>query len=134
VAYWLTIFGYNAPTSDVEAKKLMLNLWTDNPLRELAQIEIIDIKSSAKLKESWNEFIVRQHYGTSRHFFGSYLCEHPRRSCEALAGATLMLKPWGKNRFPKIQAIAELHNWIQPLLEEEMLYEKENEPFNDVAD
>ncbi len=129
IGYWFTIFGYNAPLSDFDAKELMLEVWKRNSTRELAQIEIIDIKSARELEKSWNEFVVRQHYGIHSDFFHSYLCRYPRRSCEALAGATLMLKPWKVNKFPKAETLSELHNWMQPLLEEETRYEKYKEPF-----
>ena len=129
IGYWFTMFGYSAPLSDVDAKELMLEVWKRNSTRELAQIEIIDIKSGQELKASWDGFIVRQHYGICRDFFDSYLCEYPRRSCEALAAATLMLNPWRKNEFPKAETLSELHNWVQPLLEEEIKYEKYKEPF-----
>lgn len=129
IGYWFTILGYSAPLSDVDAKEFMLEVWKLNSTRELAQIEIIDIKSGQELKKSWDEFIVRQHYGICRDFFGSYLCEHPRRSCEALAAATLMFNPWKENKFRKARKLSQLHNWIQPLLEEEIRYEKYKEPF-----
>jgi len=129
IGYWLTIFGYSAPISDVDAQALMLEAWKNNTTRELAQVEIIDIKSDKELKESWNTFIVREHYGICRNLFDSYLLRYPRRSCEALAAATLMNKPWKENRIPKLKTVAELHAWLQPLLEEETKYEQYKEPF-----
>ena len=127
--YWFTIFGYSVPLSDVDARELMLEAWKPNPTRELAQIEIIDIKSGPELKKSWDEFIVGQHYGICEDFLGSYLYQHPRRSCEAFAAANLMVNPWKENKFPEARTLSELQNWIQPLLEEEVKYEKYKEPF-----
>jgi len=131
--YWLTIFGYSAPVSDIDAKALMLEVWENNPTRELAQVEIIDIKPEKELRKSWDEFIVREHFGICNSFFDSYLWMYPRRSCEALAGATLLLKPWKQNQFPKVTTLRELHEWIQPLLEDEVRYEEQNEPFKYMA-
>ena len=37
--YMVTIFGYSAPTTDVEARKLMLEEWRSNPSVELAPIK-----------------------------------------------------------------------------------------------
>ena len=130
VAYWFTIFGYGAPSTDVDAKNLMLKVWQNNPSRDLAEIEIIDIKPKDELKETWNSFIVRQHYGIYEDFFNSYLCRYPRRTCEALASATLMGNPWPENRFPKFNTLDELHKWIEPLLEDEIKYEVSKEPFS----
>lgn len=129
IAYFLTIFGYSAPLSDVDAINLMLRIWKDNLSLELAQIDIIDKKPKDELKNTWSKFIVRQHFGICNDFFDSYQARYPRRSCDALAAATLMLNPWKRNKFPKFETIAELHKWIEPLLEDEIRYEKFNEPF-----
>lgn len=43
-ACFFTIFGYSAPVSDIDARNLILEVWSDNPSQELAQIELIDIK------------------------------------------------------------------------------------------
>jgi len=37
-AYYMTIFGYSAPVSDVEAKELMLSVWKENKLSQFNQI------------------------------------------------------------------------------------------------
>src|SRR5579885_1598219 len=44
---------------------------------------------------------------------------HPRRSCEALAMATLQNDPWTDNPFPKFKSLPQLHAWIAPLISEE---------------
>lgn len=41
-AYFLTIFGYSAPKTDVEARRLMLEVWQENHHLELAEVEIIE--------------------------------------------------------------------------------------------
>jgi hypothetical protein len=51
--------------------------------------------------------------------FSSYLFNHPRRSCEAFANATLLCDPWKSNPFPKFKHFLELQEWINPLLIEE---------------
>ena len=48
-AYLITIFGYSAPVTDVEARALLLNSWKANTTRELAQIEVVDIRPSEEL-------------------------------------------------------------------------------------
>src|SRR5579883_568133 len=47
------------------------------------------------------------------------LFRHPRRSCEALAMATLQNDPWTDNPFPKFKSLPQLHAWIAPLVAEE---------------
>ena len=41
--YFLSIFGYSAPKTDVEARRLMLEVWQENHHLDLAEVEIIDI-------------------------------------------------------------------------------------------
>lgn len=92
-AYFLTVFGYSAPKTDVEARTLMLEVWHKNPTLRLAQVEIIDIRPRKDLETSWTEFFISQHYGIRGDFFKSYLMTFPRRTCDAFAEATLMLRP-----------------------------------------
>ena len=60
-SYYFTIFGYSAPSTDIKAKSLMLNVWKNNQSLELAQIEIIDIKNREELGKTWEEFFIRNH-------------------------------------------------------------------------
>ena len=128
-SYLLTIFGYSAPVSDVEAKEIMLDVWKDNPIHKLAEIEIIDIKSRDELKNTWNDFINTHHYIIRSNFFDSRLCGYPRRSCDAFAAATLNCTPWYENNLPKFDNIGELHDWLKPLLDDENNYAKSGTPF-----
>lgn len=43
-ALYVTIFGYSAPDSDIDAKNLMLDSFVKNKSRQLGQLEFIDIK------------------------------------------------------------------------------------------
>lgn len=118
-AYLVTVFGYSAPETDVEAKQLLLDSWVNNKTRDLAEIELINIESKEHLYENWKDFLVREHYSVCKDFFRSLLLVHPRRSCDAFAMATLQQQPWDENRFPKFDHLIQLHNWIEPLLQEE---------------
>jgi hypothetical protein len=117
--YMLTIFGYGAPATDLEAVNLMLRGWDPNPTFELAQVEIVDIKPEEQLKKTWERFLCRSHYGTPAELWRTWLLKHPRRSCEALAMATLQCDPWRDNPFPKLKSLSQLHAWVAPLVAEE---------------
>jgi hypothetical protein len=117
--YFLTIFGYSAPKSDVEARKLMLDDWKNNPALEFAEVDIVDIKPRQQLEETWKEFFVRSHYGIQDDIRKSYLFRHPRRSCDAFAAAALMCNPWYDNPFPRFDSLGKLQEWVKPLIEEE---------------
>jgi len=129
-AYYLTIFGYSAPKTDVEARNLMLQLWKKSPTLELAEVDIVDIRPRDVLEENWAEFFVSHHYGIQENILDSYLLKHPRRSCDAFAEATLMLRPWHENPIPQFETIQELHEWVLPLVVEEDKYTDKGDPFS----
>jgi len=129
-AYFLTIFGYSAPTTDVEARSLMLDVWKANSSLELAEVEVVDIRSSKNLEVTWRDFFFSHHYMTTKDIFSSYMFTHPRRSCDAFAAATLMCEPWHDNPFPKFKRLRELQEWVAPLIAEEDRYDTESMEFS----
>lgn len=120
-AYQVTIFGYGAPQTDIEAKNLMLDVWQKNTMRELANICIVDIKDREVLENLWHPFIDDLHSSIINSIFDSSLFYHPRRTCDALAMATLQLKPWYDNKLPEFESIEQLQRWVMPLIEEEKI-------------
>jgi len=130
-AYLFTIFGYSAPTSDIDAVSLLKDTWQRNPLKEVAQIDLINTAPSKTLEESWNEFFVRDHYGIHTEFRTTRLARFPRRTCDAFAAATLLCEPWAESRpLPEFQALEELQRWAQPLVDEEVAYRENGSPFS----
>jgi hypothetical protein len=89
------------------------------PIIELAQIEIIDIKPKKRLLETWKEFFCSHHYDIRRSIWNSYLFYYPRRSCEALAMATLQNMPWKDNPFPRTTSLSRLQEWARLFWSEE---------------
>lgn len=118
-AYYVTIFGYSAPKTDVEARDLLLKAWRDNNTRTLSEFDVVDIANRDAVEASWSEFIVRTHGSISPSIDNNYLMRHPRRSCEAFAFATLQQTPWHEDPFPQAATLGELEEWVQPLLAEE---------------
>jgi len=127
-AYYVTIFGYSAPKTDVEARSLLLNAWRRNPTRTLAQFSIVDIRNKNEVEASWTDFLDGVHGGASSNILKSYLMRHPRRTCEAFAFATLQQTPWHEDRFPNAGSLQELEDWVKPLIEEEAKAELSGEP------
>ena len=118
--YTLTIFGYGAPSTDVEAVELMSQGWGENPTFELAQVNIVDIKPEDELETTWKRFFCRTHYGIHQTLSGTWLLRHPRRTCEALTMATLQNDPWHDNQLPEFKSLSDLHAWMAPLIAEEL--------------
>lgn len=82
-AYMVTIFGYSAPKSDIEAINMMKKAWGSVDYRNLEEIELIDIRDEKEVIDSWDEFIHTHHYSYHTDFFDSTLARCPRRTCEA---------------------------------------------------
>lgn len=129
-AYLVTIFGYSAPHSDVEARQLMLEVWNQNETKTLAEVEIVDIRPRVELERSWQDFYVSHHYGITESIFETLSFRYPRRSCDAFAASTLMMNPWHDNFFPKFDDVAELQQWIAPLVAEERAYDETRAQFS----
>ncbi|MBL7004270.1 MAG: hypothetical protein ISR69_09615 [Gammaproteobacteria bacterium] len=128
-AYYLTVFGYSAPVTDVEARELMLDKWSNNKTLELAQVEIVDTRDKDEIEKSWDDFVFSHHSGIRNNIFNSYLFQQPRRSCDAFAAATLMVSPWHSNPFPRFETLEELQEWVTPLIQEEEEFDNNQTPF-----
>lgn len=118
-AWMVTIFGYSAPETDIEAKKLLKEGWGRWEEREYEQIEFIDIKSDDELATTWEEFIHTHHYHCETDFYGSYIAKFPRRSCEALWSQMIDAKWIHPNQLPKHNTMQELYDWLRPLMDAE---------------
>jgi len=129
--YFLTVFGYSAPKTDIEARKLMLDVWSKNKSLELAEVEIIDISDRNLIEATWDEFFFSHHYMVTNSIFSSYLFKFPRRSCDAFSAATLMCAPWHDNPYPRFETLDELQNWVKPLIAEEDAYASGKKPFSE---
>lgn len=120
IAYMVTIFGYSAPKSDVEAVSMMKKAWGSVSKRNLEEIEIIDIRDEDEIVNSWNQFIHTHHYSYHTNFFGSTLAHCPRRTCEATFDR-LMNCIWldGSKGFKEGMGFADIEGVIRGLIEEE---------------
>jgi hypothetical protein len=108
----------------------MLQVWSKNTAREVAEIEIIDIRSSDELREAWDDFIVRSHYITRKSVMRAYTSWHPRRSCDALFAATMLCKPWQDDYLPKFSDPDRLRRWLDPLWTEELALDGSEQQFS----
>lgn len=128
-AYYITIFGYSAPVTDIDARQLMLDALISNPSRMFSEIDIVDISPEDDVRENWNDFLYSHHYTILNSFKDTMQWWHPRRSCEALASGTLMQDPMSHNPFPDFKSIAEMHQWISPLIEQERSHKQKGKGF-----
>lgn len=118
-AYFVTVFGYSAPATDVEARKLLKDAWINNPTCSLGAFDVVDIRPKHKLERSWREFLKPTHGAYLSNIMHTFPMHHPRRTCEAFGFATLQQQPWREEPFPVVTDLDALEKWVQPLLEEE---------------
>lgn len=119
-AYFVTVFGYSAPITDVAARKILIDTFSSNRFREMAEVEIIDIRDRREIEESWSDFYFSHHYSIFDSFEHSQIVRHFRRSCDAFAMASLQCHPVPENSPVGISEIAELKEFARPLYQEEV--------------
>lgn len=121
-AYFFTIFGYGAPSSDSDAMNLLKEAWGDTSKKWANEIEIINVEDPSICYEKWKPFIYGSHYQCHKDFFESFIATHPRRTTESLFDVTMNVI-WGKptkilNQKPSLE---EFHCFLKPLIDDEVL-------------
>lgn len=128
----ITVFGYGAPETDVEAVKLMYDAWGGNKKRKMEQFEIIDIREEDTVVRQWDQFIESHHYDYSNDFFKSSIATNPRRTSESyfqhIMPMTIDEAFSASNPVPNdFKTMEELWNWFKPLVDAEEKWKKERE-------
>lgn len=118
-AFVLTVFGYSAPTSDVEAVELMTKGWGDRATRQFEQTEIIDIAPRATLLENWRQFYFSGHYQVLKSFSKSSLAWFPRRSIEHMLSQYIDAKWQLVDPLPVRMGWNNLYKWLEPRVQAE---------------
>ena len=118
-AYMFTIFGYGAPSSDVEAVVLMSQAWGDRYQRSMEQIELIDKVDEDTVCERWEKFIHSHHYGYHNDFYSSMIGKCSRRSADASFGANFNCIAWEEHPIPRNASWNELDEWLKPYIDVE---------------
>lgn len=124
IAERVTVFGYSAPVTDVEAIDLLQKAWGNVEDRAMEQFELIDVRKEKEVKKAWSNFIHTHHYDYCNNYFESSLSNHPRRTIESF-------HHWSNPRTPNeafqdgnpvptdFKTLEELWNWHLPLIEAE---------------
>lgn len=127
----VTVFGYGAPASDIEAVRLLNEAWGTPDERAMEQFEIIDVVPEDELRKRWSGFIHSHHYDISDSYFGSSLAANPRRTCESYfnhyQAFTIDEAFRSNNRVPQnFKTLEELWAWHQPLIDAELKANKKD--------
>lgn len=121
-AFMLTVFGYSAPKTDVEAIALIKEGWGEVADRNMEQTEIISRPGSDEdaLRGTWKPFIHTHHYEVHTSFYESWLGNHPRRSGEAYLNQYWEAKFIENNPIPSDATdLQDIADWFAPLFEVE---------------
>lgn len=118
-SFMLTIFGYGAPSTDIEAIKLLRNSWNRKE-RKMEQVEVIDIKSEDDIRDTWDDFIFSHHYEHYPSFYDSWVPNHPRRTFEAYYNTYLEGKWVESNPIPQDASFEHLWQWFEELIKVEV--------------
>lgn len=78
----VTVFGYSAPNTDVEAVSLLRTAWGTVDERNMEQFEFINTTPEEILLKQWEAFVHTHHYNCTNDFFSSSLAKFPRRTGE----------------------------------------------------
>jgi hypothetical protein len=83
-AFTMTVFGYGAPASDLDAVELLRTAWLSGSDRKLEHIHVVDTAPTGLLHERWAPFAPTLHLWTEATFAASRIARWPRRTCESL--------------------------------------------------
>lgn len=113
-AFMLTVFGYSAPRTDMEAIGLMKAGWGDKNIRYMEQTEFITSprQDEEAVVESWKDFIHSHHYDTYHDFYDSSMANYPRRTGEAYVKENMDAEVADVNPIPRDLGFTELWEWF----------------------
>lgn len=122
----VTIFGYGAPETDVEAVNLLSSAWGSFDERNMEQFEVIDVQSKDLLLTRWNKFINSHHYDIVSNYFESILSQYPRRTGERFFHQFMPNSPSEAFQEPNpvpdnFKTLDEMWKWFNPLIEAEKI-------------
>ena len=118
-AFVLTIFGYSAPTSDIEAVELLRQAWLERSDRKIEHIEVVDKEPSSVLYERWKTFLPTGHLKPIRNISQSWISMYPRRSVEALRHSVYNGEACEVFSLKKTMSLQQMHGYILDVAERE---------------
>ena len=114
----VTIFGYSAPKTDIEAIRMMKKAWGATKIKhQFTQFEIINIDDEDELVKTWNNFIFDTHYEIKKDFFESIISLFPRRTGEVFNARFIEGRFYEEHIPPRFETLQKMWQWYSPLLE-----------------
>ena len=120
----ITVYGYGAPVTDVEAVELMKTANKISHMKDIAPFTIINLpKNETEQRKKWAEFYdVKMVYYCNR-FEDTMLWKNPRVSLETLFDAILQQHPRNSEKpFKKFASLKELQDFVNTITEFDMYF------------
>jgi hypothetical protein len=112
-ALLFTIFGYSAPSTDVEAFKAIRDAWGEPQDRPLEEIEMIDIRDEGEVKATWDPLIHTHHYAYRTSYFDSWLGRQGPHAFRQFIAQTYEAQWIDDNLVPRNLELPELQRWFE---------------------
>lgn len=118
----ITVFGYGAPETDLEAYNLLKESYKKSNITTIAPFSIINLKSEEETqKKKWSEIYDDRMFLFLYSFKDSILWTSPRVSLEHLFDAILQQQPRSNTKsYRDFETLEELQNFVQTITEFDM--------------
>lgn len=120
----ITVYGYGAPQTDIEAVELMKTAYTESYIKDIAPFTIINLNSVRDEQlQKWKEFFDNEMILYCESFEESLLWRNPRVSLETLFDARLQQHPREIQRpFSKFSTLVELQQFVKSINDFELYF------------
>ncbi|MBD5157185.1 MAG: hypothetical protein HDT13_06095 [Butyrivibrio sp.] len=118
----ITVYGYGAPVTDIEAVELMKSANNISRMKDIAPFTIINLASNEEeQRKKWSDFYDVDMMLYCNHFEETMLWNNPRVSLETLFDAILQQQPRHTEKpFKKYSTLKELQDFVKTITEFDM--------------
>lgn len=118
----ITVYGYGAPVTDVEAVELMKLASSISQMKDIVPFTIINLaENEEEQRKKWAEFYDKDMVLYCNSFEETLLWKNPRVSLETLFDAILQQQPRSEEKpFKKFSTLTELQEFIKTITEFDM--------------
>lgn len=118
----ITVYGYSAPVTDVEAVELMKSAISISQMKDIAPFTIINLpENEDEQRRKWSEFYDVKMVLYCNEFKQSLLWRNPRVSLETLFDAILQGQPRSTEKsFKEFSKLRELQDYVKTITEFDM--------------
>ncbi len=118
----ITVYGYGAPVTDIEAVELMKSANSMSKMKDIAPFTIINLPDKeAEQREKWKEFYDGKMMLYCNSFEECLLWKNPRVSLETVFDAILRQHPRNiEKSYEKFSDLHQLQEFVQTISEYDM--------------